>query len=82
MAASAGGIDVLVFTGGVGEHAPEVRAGAAAGLAHLGVALDAQRNERSDEGDREIGEPGSRVRTWVVAAREDLEIAREVTALI
>jgi acetate kinase len=71
MTAALGGLDALVFTGGVGERSPEVRAGAAEGLGFLGVAVDAQRNGRGDE---EIGV--GPVRVLVVEAREDLEIAR------
>lgn len=77
MAASLGGLDALVFTGGVGEHAPLVRARTAGGLGFLGVALDAARNESGPE-DREIGVDGAPVRVLVLAAREDLEIAHEV----
>ena len=62
MAASAGGLDALVFTGGVGENAPSVRAAACEGLAFLGV--------------------GSTVPALVVEAREDLEIAGQVRALL
>ena len=76
MAAALGGLDALVFTGGVGENAPAVRAGAADGLGFLGVALDPERNAAPD-GDAELTGPGARVRTVVVRAREDLEIARE-----
>jgi acetate kinase len=71
MTAALGGLDALVFTGGVGEHSPEVRAGAADGLGFLGVAVDPERNARGDE---EIG--AGDVRVLVVEAREDLEIAR------
>ncbi len=77
MAAAMGGLDALVFCGGVGEHAPAVRADAAAGLAFLGVGVDARANEDA-AGDRDVTAPGSAVRTLVVAAREDLEIARQV----
>jgi acetate kinase len=77
MAASLGGLDALVFTGGVGERAPVVRALVADGLGFLGVGLDQGSNEAGPE-DREIGADGARVRTLVIAAREDLEIAREV----
>ncbi len=77
MAAALGGIDALAFTGGVGERSHEVRARAAAHLAFLGVALDEQLSVRG-EGDREIGAAGAQVRTVVLAAREDLEIARQV----
>jgi len=77
MAASLGGLDALVFTGGVGERAAVVRTLVADGLGFLGVALDQGSNEAGHE-DREIGADGARVRTLVIAAREDLEIAHEV----
>jgi acetate kinase len=76
MAAAIGGLDALVFTGGVGEHAPAVRAGAVEGLDFLGLAIDAGRNlALTPDGD--VSSPGAPARTLVVAAREDLEIARE-----
>jgi acetate kinase len=85
MAAALGGLDALVFTGGVGENSPGVRAGAAAGLGFLGVALDPERNAAApagDDPDREIGVPGADVRTLVLAAREDLEIARGARSVV
>jgi acetate kinase len=81
MAAALGGLDTLVFTGGVGENAPEVRQRAADGLSFLGVELDEKRN-RGASGDADIGAQGAAVRTVVIAAREDLEIARQVRALV
>ena len=75
MAAAMGGLDVLVFTGGVGENAPAIRARAAEGLAFLGVGVDPERNGASGASD-------AAVRTLVVAAREDLEIAREVRGVL
>ncbi|MDQ6918738.1 MAG: acetate/propionate family kinase [Candidatus Dormibacteraeota bacterium] len=80
MAAAMGGLDLLVFTGGIGEHAAPIRSGAADGLGFLGVALDEDLNRGS--GDRIIGRSESGVRTLVVAAREDLEIARQVRGLL
>jgi acetate kinase len=83
MTAATGGLDAVVFTGGVGERAPAVRSGAAARLTHLGVALDEARNaaatlaEPEDE-DVEVSAAGAAVRTFVVRAREDLEIAAGV----
>jgi acetate kinase len=74
MAAAMDGLDALVFTGGVGEHAPAIRARAADGLGFLGVAVDPDRN--AARGDAVIGD-----RTVVVAAREDLEMARQVREL-
>ena len=79
MAASLGGLDTLVFTGGVGEHAPEVRRRAAAGLGFLGVAVDPHRD---DETDAEITGAGASVRTLVVTAREDLEVAAGVRRVL
>jgi len=76
MTASLGGLDVLVFTGGVGERSAEIRGRAADGLRWLGVAVDAARNAGVSE-DAEISAPGAAVRTVVVHAREDVEIARE-----
>lgn len=74
MTAAIGGLDVLVFTGGVGEHSAPVRHRAAARLAYLGVAVHAGLN-RGAEPDIDVSESGAAVRTVVVGAREDLEIA-------
>jgi acetate kinase len=86
MAAAAGGLDALAFTGGVGEHASLVRQRAADGLAFLGVRLNpgenAVREPRPSPDDHEITHPRAAVRTFVVEAREDLEIAREVRDLL
>jgi acetate kinase len=81
MVASLGGLDALVFTGGVGENAPTVRGLAAQALGFLGVAVNPERNAAAS-GDAEIGASGAPVSTLVVAAREDLEIARQVRALL
>jgi acetate kinase len=74
MVASLFSVDIFVFTGGVGEHAPAVRAAA-------GMPIDGQAN-RSTTADGEITAPGADVRTFVVTAREDVEIARQVRALV
>lgn len=81
MAASLGGLDALAFTGGVGENAAPVRALAADGLGFLGVELDGARNAEV-KGDEEVSAAGARVRTFVIRAREDLEIARQVRACL
>jgi acetate kinase len=77
MVAALGGLDTLVFTGGVGEHRPDIRGMACAGLSFLGVAVDDVRNKASTE-DGDITTAGAAVRTVVVTAREDIEIARQV----
>ena len=81
MAAAMNGLDALVFTGGIGEHAPAVRAAAATGLAFLGVAIDEDSNNAA-RGDADISAPGSAVRTAVITAREDIEIARQARAVL
>jgi len=80
MAAAMGGLDALVFTGGVGEHAPAIRARTADGLGFLGVAVDEPRNAAA-RADADIGAARAGVRAFVVTAREDLEMARQVRAL-
>ncbi|MDQ1394136.1 MAG: acetate kinase [Acidimicrobiaceae bacterium] len=81
MAAALGGTDALVFTGGIGEHAPELRARAASRLGFLGVAIDADRNATA-HGDADVSAPGAICATVVVTAAEDLEIARQVGDLL
>jgi acetate kinase len=76
MVAALGGLDALVFTGGVGEHQPAIRSGAVDGLGFLGVAIDEAANA-SGESDRDISVASADARTLVVQAREDLEIARQ-----
>lgn len=77
MAATLEGLDAVVFTGGIGEHHPTVRAAAADGLGFLGLAIDPARNTEA-AGDADISAPDSTVRSLVVASREDLEIAQQV----
>ena len=81
MAAALGGLDTLVFTGGIGEHQAETRAEAAAGLGFLGVAVDESRNATARP-DCDISAPGAPVRTLVIAAREDIEVARQTRAVL
>ena len=81
MAAAMDGLDVLVFTGGVGENAPAIREMAARGLGFLGVEVDTATNlSRTDDAD--VSGAGAAVCTLVVRAREDIEIAREVRRLL
>jgi acetate kinase len=81
MAAALDGIDLVAFTGGIGEHSPDIRAEAVAGLGFLGLALDPTRNA-AVEGDGDITAAGAIARAVVVTAREDLEIADQVRALL
>ena len=81
MTAATGGLDVLAFTGGVGEGSAVVRHRAAERLAHLSVAIDNARNDAADD-DCDISVAGAAVRTLVIPAREDLQIAREARKLL
>jgi acetate kinase len=81
MAASAGGLDLLAFTGGIGEHACVVRADVGERLQHLGVRVDRAANQAAT-GDADISGDGAAVRTVVVRTGEDKQIVREVTALL
>jgi acetate kinase len=79
MAAAMDGLDALVFTGGIGEHSAVVRARAVPGF--LGAAIDPGRNSAATR-DADISAPGAAVATLVVTAREDIEIARQVRAVL
>lgn len=81
MAAALGGLDIVVFTGGIGEHQPTVRSAAIDGLRFLGLTVDPARNMNASS-DLEISAKGSAARTLVVTSREDLEIARQVRDLL
>jgi acetate kinase len=74
-----GGLDLLVFAGGIGEHAPAVRKQICEGLDFLGIRLDAATNEANAA---LISSPESRVKVRVVKTNEDLMIARHVVAAL
>lgn len=76
MAAILEGMDVLVFTAGVGENSPEVRAAACQGLDFLGVTIDQHRNQEHLL-DADISSADSRVKVLIIQAAEDWAIAQE-----
>ncbi len=77
-----GRLDAVVFTAGVGEHAPDVRAAALAGLEHWGIAVDAGRNAAAATVPRVISPDHTPVRVCVVPTDEEYEIARQVAELL
>jgi acetate kinase len=79
LAAALGGLDALVFTGGVGENAAAIRARVCAAAAWLGLELDAAAN---DARRPLISRAGSRVAAWVIPTDEELTIARHARALL
>jgi acetate kinase len=81
MLPSLGGLDAIVFTGGVGENSPSVRREALAPFGFLGVELDDALNQRRDD-DADISTADARVRTLVIAAREEWAIACSAAGLL
>ena len=81
MIAVLGGIDALIFTAGVGEHSPEVRARACGHLAYAGLKLDPAKNAASPL-DQDISTADSPARILLIHAQEDWEIARDCWQLL
>ncbi len=81
LAASLGGLDGVVFTAGIGEHAPDIRAAIAARLAWLGAVLDPAENARPTTGARQISTQASRLALWVIPTDEEAMIAEHTCAL-
>jgi acetate kinase len=81
LAVTLGGVDALVFTAGVGEHAADIRASACEGLQCLGLELDSQANATCRP-DGDVAGRGSRGRILLIATREDLTMLQEVVSVI
>lgn len=79
MAAVLGGLELLVFTGGIGQHDAAARAEICDGLAWCGIALDARRNRESVD---PVSRPGSPCAVRVLASEEEVQIARHVRGLV
>jgi acetate kinase len=79
LAAALGGLDTLVFTAGIGEHAAEVRARVCRDAHWLGISLDEKANAK---GGPRISSPGSAVSAWVIPTDENLMIARHTRRLL
>lgn len=80
-AAAMGGIDAVVFTGGIGENSPVVRAKCCEGLEFLGLEMDTAKNG-GGRGERDISRDGSRAKILVVPTNEELMIARETAQVV
>ena len=81
-AAALGRVDAIVFTAGIGENDPEVRARVCAGLEGFGVHLDPDANRAAGGGERTVSRSDSRVAVLVVPTDEELEIARQALAVV
>jgi acetate kinase len=76
-----GGLEVLVFTGGIGENSRFVRSGVCAGLSEFGITIDAAKNE-SAKGECRIDPANARVQTWIIPTNEELIVARQTKELL
>ena len=81
-AAHLGRLDVVVFTAGIGEHSPAVRAATLADLPVFGIEIDSERNTQRSSEARVISTDSSRVAVLVVPTNEELAIARDAAALV
>jgi acetate kinase len=79
MAAALGGLDALVFTGGIGEHAASIRSRVGRAASWLGVDIDTTRN---DQGGPQLSSSTSRVSAWVIPTNEELMIAEHTRHLL
>jgi acetate kinase len=80
--AAMNGADAIVFSGGIGENSPEVRARICAGLDWLGIEIDAGRNVALEGNEGRVDREGSRVELWVIPTDEELLIARDTWRVV
>ncbi len=80
--AALGGVDVIVFTGGIGENASETRANVMKDMEYLGVDLDFEKNNGLRSKEAEITKADSKVKVWIVPTNEELVIARDTLRII
>lgn len=81
-AAAMGGLDAVLFTGGIGENSAELRAEVCEDLEFLGIELDAAENENRTGKDHLISKPGKPVEVWIIPTDEELAIAKDTQAII
>ncbi|MDD5781051.1 MAG: acetate kinase [Bacteroidales bacterium] len=81
-AAAMGGVDIVVFTAGVGEHQWDIRKASTEGLEFLGIEMDAEKNRKNFGEEEIISTEGSRVKVVVVPTDEELLIASDTLALV
>jgi len=76
------GCEAVIFTGGIGENAAEVRAECCRSLEALGIEIDAEKNAAARAVEADISAPGARTRVWVIPTNEELLIARDTAQCI
>ena len=81
MIVALGGVDAIVFTGGIGENGKAIRSGVVAGLEELGIVIDGAANE-AVSGESTFHADKSRTQLWVIPTNEELIVARQTTAVL
>ena len=81
-AGAMGGVDAVIFTGGIGENSPAIRARSLAGLEFMGIEVDAGKNAATIGTEADVSAPGARVKTLVIPTNEELIIARDTVRLV
>ncbi|RLD46363.1 MAG: acetate kinase [Bacteroidetes bacterium] len=81
-AAAMGGVDAIIFTGGIGENASETRANVMTGLEFLGIDFDFEKNDGVRGKEIELTKEGSRVKVWIIPTDEELVIARDTYEIV
>ena len=81
-AAAMGGLDCVVFTGGIGENDSRVRASVCENMGFLGLSIDPKKNLERGGDIRDLTGAGSKVKVLVVCTNEELMIARDTKALV
>jgi acetate kinase len=81
MLVALGGVDALVFTGGIGENGANIRAAVCNGLSELGISLDDAKN-RSSKGEVRLDAADSRAQVWIIPTNEELIVARQTASAL
>jgi acetate kinase len=76
-----GRLDAIVFTGGIGENAPDVRSQSCSNLEQIGVEIDSEANHKKSRSERTISTASSKVKVFVIPTNEELAIAQDTFVL-
>lgn len=82
MLVALGGLDALVFTGGIGENGTHIRSAVCAGLSELGIDLDPEKNASASNREMRLDSDHSRAQIWIIPTNEELIVARQTLAAI
>ena len=77
-----GGVDAIVFTGGIGEHNAELRYNVCSDMEFMGIAIDADKNEEMNAKEAKVSAENSKVQVWVIPTNEELLIAQDTEKIV